>query len=107
MLQLIVLAATVAASSVDALTTVKMAQSAPPTANTLPKDLAGLSLEMTDFPEWTGSAGQPNAFVNQLMNNIQSLTGVPPPIRVGGKLSHPSHFSCASQCIRTVGCQGV
>ena len=57
----------------------------PAYAKYVASNFAGFSIELSDWPQYAGSAvGQPNTYIRQLLSNLQDQSGGPPPIRVGG-----------------------
>ncbi|KAJ5116011.1 hypothetical protein N7456_000359 [Penicillium angulare] len=73
-------------------TTRDSSSSAVSVSGTVPKDAAdavlrpfvSFSIEFSSFPDFAGNLSQPNKFSNQLLDNLASLQGVKPYIRVGG-----------------------
>ena len=62
--------------------------SEPPFAKLVDPALAAFSLEFQFWPTYAGNAtGQPNHYVNQLLNNLGERTGKTPAVRVGGEYS--------------------
>jgi hypothetical protein len=58
--------------------------------------LVSFSLEFQFWPTYAGNAtGQPNHYVNQLLDNLGQKTGKTPAVRVGGKIT-----SCLAPFIR-------
>ncbi len=68
--------------------TVILPKTRPGFAVPLESTLVGFSLELDRWPLWAGQVvGTPNTFVNQALQNLADRTGIPPVIRVGGKLT--------------------
>jgi len=78
------LALLAAGHSVRATATVQLVQQAPSYARPLCKDIVGLSIELDNWTKWAGEKkGSPNKYLNQVLSNLQSRTGVAVPIRIG------------------------
>ncbi len=73
-------------SATQAVTTVVLPTKPPAWIKPLSKDLIGLSIEMDRWTSWAGpQVGQPNTFLNQVLDNLSNLTGKPVPLRIGGE----------------------
>ena len=66
------------------LITLSLPPSRPSLAQPLDPHLAAFSLELESWPSWAGELNKPNTYIQQLLSNLEELTGVPPAIRVGG-----------------------
>ncbi|KAJ3341158.1 hypothetical protein HDU93_005567 [Gonapodya sp. JEL0774] len=85
-----------------AVPTVHIPPDTPQWAQVLPKNLLGLSLELSDFDVWAGSApGKPNAFVNAALYNLKKLTGAAIAIRVGGSSQDKALLTTAVEFINS------
>lgn len=71
-------------------TTVRLPPSQPGYAEYLDPHLASLSIELDNFPVWTGEAiGEVNNYTAQLLENLGERTGQGVWIRVGGTSELP------------------
>lgn len=76
---------------------VSIASNAPPGAPVVPRDLVSFSIEYRHLPKFTGSLDEPNEFSQNLLDNLQSLTGRYPLIRVGGGSQYVLPIAWGSQ----------
>ena len=53
---------------------------------------AGFGIEFSNIFSFTGQASSPNSFSYNLLNNLKSLTGVGPTIRVGGNTQDTAEY---------------
>src|SRR5271156_1762023 len=53
---------------------------------------AGFGIEFSNLFSFTGTAASPNTFSYNLLNNLKSLTGVGPTIRVGGNTQDTAEY---------------
>jgi len=72
----------------DAHAIVFVPASEPKRSQPLSPNIIGLSIEMDRWDVWAGSrVGEPNTYVNKMLQNLGEKTGSMPCIRVGGKLA--------------------
>ena len=66
----------------------------PPAGAGIPLEgFVSFSIEFSSFPDFAGNVSNPNAFSNNLLNNLGNLTGTKPFIRVGGNTQYVSSHS--------------
>jgi hypothetical protein len=65
---------------------------APPGASIIAPDHVSLSIEQDRWTDWIGSTSRNEFFYNSL-DNLVSLTGVPPRIRIGGQTADTANPS--------------
>lgn len=59
----------------------------PPFTKLVDPSFVSMSFEFQFWPTYAGNAtGQPNLYVNQLLNNLANRSGKPVAVRVGGEL---------------------
>ncbi|CAI7610721.1 unnamed protein product [Penicillium glandicola] len=59
----------------------------------VPNDLQSMSIEFAYFPDYAGNKSHPNKFSKNLLQNLKSITGIAPKVRVGGtSQDHATYF---------------
>ncbi|KZT42000.1 glycoside hydrolase family 79 protein [Sistotremastrum suecicum HHB10207 ss-3] len=72
--------------------TVTVPLTAPTAAVSVSSSLVSFSIEGDNWPDWVGTSS-PNTFTNNVLNNLKTLTGSPPDIRVGANSEDRTLFS--------------
>ncbi|KAJ7883049.1 glycoside hydrolase family 79 protein [Mycena olivaceomarginata] len=72
--------------------TVTISSSPGTSAPYISKSLISLSIEQDRWPDWAGTSSK-NEFFIQTLNNLKSITGAPPDIRIGANSEDKTNFA--------------
>ncbi|EME80325.1 glycoside hydrolase family 79 protein [Pseudocercospora fijiensis CIRAD86] len=71
--------------------------SAPDDAGVLLDGFVSFSIEFSSFPDFAGNSSAPNAFSDNLLNNLQDFQGTKPYVRVGGNTQDFAIFNASQE----------